>query len=1195
MSVQFILGRSGTGKTSYCIKAVIDALLEPSSSSATGNQPLILLVPEQASYQAERAILGDKRVLGYSRLNVLSFNRLQFLLLGKNTARPELSRIGQQMLVHKTLRDNKSKLKVLWPSANRPGLGRQMAQTVAELHREAKTPEDIVNLLGELQKNERNNLTASKFADISLVLKEYLEFIKGKFIDPDVQLTLACRAVAEAEFISGAKLWVDGFASFTASELAILAELLKASEDAQIALCLDPSEVNLPNPDTAKLNPVSLFNPTERTYATLIDIIKKCRLQLAKPIIFREPVRFSRCRQLAHIERNLFDPEPTKIKAGDNIRIVSAPNARAEVQFVARQILQLVKEGACPVRKSGNGKDTAGKGKISNGACRYRDIAVIASDLDYYQHYIRAYFADYNLPFFIDKRKSLNQHPVIQLICSALQVVTDGFSSSDIFAYLKSGLVPGLPIDDFRLTIDELKSKIEDRKSEISVDLLENYCLAFGISGADWQSGKDWHFAREQNHHFDEQRVNQIRQKVSVPLLKLRDGLCPDSHAKKISGRQFTQIIFDFLDSLRVGKRIAEWTEEAVEQKNYAAVDEHRQFYERLVGIFDELVEVFSGQQVQCSDFVAIINSAFSQLELAFIPPTLDQVLVGSIERSRHPDLKAVFLIGATQRQFPAPITYKGILTDDDRNAAESADFSLAATTSQALAERQYLAYIAFTRPSQLLCVTYPLADDKGSPTVRSQFVTDLESLFENLYEESITTEQVPIDDVHNEIELAELLCDRLGKDTSRGSSDASHRQLGRLLDGIYADERLANIGSTVKMAINYDNLAKLDKDVVEKLFGRQIESSATKLSTFAACPYQYFARYILELEERKEFKLRPLDIGDFYHRVLDGLLKQLNSAKKDFATIENKELLEILSGQIAELVQTDSFISNFKRHSPHNAYIIDSVSEILEDCVPAIAQMVRVGSFKPTMSEVSFGKTGEGLGEYKLGLSNNRLLALRGKIDRFDVAEANGEKIAVVFDYKRKEKSFSWSEFYYGLNMQLPIYILAVRNATRSKAKNATGAFYMPVEVSPAKTTLGELLKKTSGFDYKAKGIFNGKFALQLDRTASKDSEFYNFFVTKDGKPYGYYSNRAALKPDDFEKMLKFSEGKIIELAERIVSGEIDVKPYRLSGKSPCSYCEYKSLCRFDWQINNYNSLESLEKTEILEKMGTVDGWKED
>ncbi|NQT00610.1 MAG: exodeoxyribonuclease V subunit gamma [Planctomycetes bacterium] len=801
------------------------------------------------------------------------------------------------------------------------------------------------------------------------------------------------------------------------------------------------------------------------------------------------------------------------------------------------------------------------------------DIAVIASDIDNYQHYVRAYFDDYGIPFFIDKRKPLNQHPVVQLICSALQAVTGGFSHSDIFACFKTDLVPVQRYD---------------------IDLLENYCIAFGITGGDWLQRKQWNFAGRDKEDFDQQRINQIRLKAVEPLLKLRDGLCPvGNQAKMLTAPEFTEAIFTFLDELKVTETIGSWIEQADKNEDGVTADEHQQFYNKLVDIFDELVEVFAGRAMTAADFFAIINSAFSQLTLAFIPPALDQVLVGSIERSRHPDLKAVFLIGATQRQFPVPLATGIILTEDDRSVAESADFQLAPALSQTLADRQYLAYIAFTRPSEFLCITYPSVDDKGGAVPRSQFIDNLESLFENLNEESIANERIDIEQVNSETELADLLCTQLGRDTfSLQTSD--NESPGELLEDIYSDDQFAELGSNVLSAINYDNRARLNSDVVAELFGRQIQSSATRLTTFAACPYQYFARYTLRLEERKEFKFEPLDLGAFYHNVLDALLKTLNEQKKDFATIENEELLKILKEQAEQVIQANSFISNFRRRSPHNAYIISSAADVLEDFVLAVGQMVRAGSFRPSLSEISFGRAKdalETLGKYELALPDDRSVSLNGKIDRLDIADVDGENIALVFDYKRSvnRAKFGWSEFCHGLEIQLPLYMLAVRNAAGSKIKNIAGAFYMPVEVSPEKTTLDEIPKKTEKYAYKAKGIFNGELFRQLDNSDS--NSFYNFFVTKKGDQYGRKNTSGALEPVDFEKLLKFAEKKIIESAGQILSGRIDVRPYRLGGKSPCSYCKYNSVCRFDWQINDYKPLISLGKRQVLEMMEVVNG----
>jgi ATP-dependent helicase/nuclease subunit B len=1126
MAVRFILGRSGSGKTSYCIKALVDALLEPD-----GANPLILLVPEQASFQAERAIFADKRIAGYSRLHILSFDRLQFLLFGKNTARPELSRIGRVMAIHKVLRENSENLKIFDSSSSRIGLAAQMAQTITELQQYAESAEQIDRLLANLQENSPNSLTAMKFADIDVIRRRYAQFIEGKFIDPDIQFNRLRHTASQADFIKGASLWVDGFAGFTTSELAMLGELLKASSQAHIALCLDPAEINLTSPRIEDIDPAALFNPIQRTYAELVGIIKANKLKLVDPIILKKPLRFSQCLSLEHIERNVFKDPPAKLTAADDVRILSAVNKRAEVAFVAEEIQRLV--------------------KTKN--LRYRDIAAIASDIESYQHYVKVCFDDYKIPFFIDRRKALTQHPVVNLLCSALQVVSNDFHHSDIFAYLKNDLVP-----------------IE----RADVDLLENYCLAFGVNPAEWQSEKDWQFSDPQKDIFDSQRINEIRRKAVAPLLDLRDKL----RMGNIDAAGFTRIIFDFLNRLGIREKVSEWIEQAIEQNDFTTVDEHQQFYSRFVDVFDELVEVFGTDKLSCEDYSSIINCAFSQLTLRFIPPSLDEVLVGSIERSRHPDLKAVFLIGATHREFPTPVNYDAILTDDDRLAAQSANFPLTAGTRQTLAQRQYLAYIAFTRPSQFLYVTYPLSDDAGSDMVRSQFVDNLQSLFEDLNEESVADGSMDVASVSNESELAELLAANLGKDGRNVALADS--QLEPLLNSIGADEQLGRLGETVRFALDYDNFARLDKAVVSSLFKKRIDSSATKLSTFAACPYKYFAKYILELEPREEFKLEPLDIGRFYHLVLDKMLKRLNAMKKNFSDVDDRHLQRILSDCVSLVLQEDKFISNFANRRAHNRYIIESACAALENCVTAIAQIVRAGQFRPVESEFQFEK-------YEIPLAEGNTLVLSGKIDRLDIAKIGDKRIAAVFDYKRRPKSYSWQAFYYGLDMQLAIYMLAVRHAASKFAvEDVAGAFYMPVETEIKSADLDEITKEK--FSYKAKGIFNGQYFQQLDREAiSAGTKFYNFRVTKEGQPYSDYGRSGALRPDDFEKVMQFTQNKILQMSEEIISGKINVWPYRIGTEVACSKCEYKSVCRFDWQINEYHKLSPIGKTGVLESIG--------
>jgi len=454
--------------------------------------------------------------------------------------------------------------------------------------------------------------------------------------------------------------------------MALLMELLKTVDQAYMALCLDPADVELgPSVASGIRNPQSeignsgaragLFEPTARTYRDMLERLAEAKVKVVKPLILSQVPRFRDCPALAHVEQNIFRLGASKAKAGGDIRLVAAPSLRLEIQSVARQILGLVKE----------------KGY------RYRDIAVVASDLSRYEQYVRAYFEDYGVPFFIDKRKPLNQHPVVELICAALQAVTKGLAYADVFAYLKTDLVP---------------------MNRSQIDTLENYCLAFGVDGRDWADREPWRFQGQDDEEFDEDEINRIRGEAIGPLLELRQALCPDGDLqKRLTSGEFTRVIFAFLDRLHVRKTVNQWVAEAHEGGDLTTADEHRQFFDTFVDIFDALVEIFERQEMTAQDYFGLLASAFSQMTLAFIPPKLDQVLVGSIERSRHPNLKAIFLLGATQKQFPIPLASSGVLTDDDRDAAQAAEFHIAPSSTQSLTDRQYLAYIAFTRPSQFM------------------------------------------------------------------------------------------------------------------------------------------------------------------------------------------------------------------------------------------------------------------------------------------------------------------------------------------------------------------------------------------------------------------------------------------------------------------------------------------------------------
>lgn len=1111
MPIQFILGRSGTGKSTLCTAQITDALLNSPSS----DKPLILLVPEQATYQAERSILSDPHIKGFSRLQILSFDRLNFLLRNRFSQSCQISRIAQQMLISSLLSDNSAEMSVFKNSAAQPGLADKITNIIIEMHNYLKDPEDIEKLIVELKKDPNSQLTTHKLSDIKLIYQKYLEFLKtNQLINPDYQLTAAIKNISSANFLKNAKLWVDGFADFTLQELTVLTEVLKHVDSAKIALCLDPDNIDLDTGLLKNIDYLNLFNPTEQTYFRLIEYItKQLKLQIEKSVILKQTHRFKNSPVLAHIEKNIFNYNAAKIGTDNSVRIIPLNDHRAEAEYVAAEIQKLIRQKNY----------------------RFRNIAVVASDIDQYRHFIQACFTDNNIPFFIDRRTPLQQHPLLELITSAFDTVLNDFSTKDILAFLKTDL----------LDIDRT-----------DVDTLENYCLAFGIKNSDWKNPDFWNFSSKKPDTYDHQQIDNIRRLATKPLFELHNKL----NTENLTVENFTDILFNFLESLNIPQKL-----EATDD----AQNTNKQFYQQLTDILTQAALVFTNKTFIPSKLIQIFYHALDQISLAFIPPTIDQVLVGSIERSRHPNLKAVFLIGASQKSFPIPISSDSILTESDRKMLDAKDFQLARPASTQLIDRQYLAYIAFTRPSEHLYITYPLTDDKGSQIQPSQFISSLENLFTSLttYNSQLTT-----DKIYTESQLTDFLCENLGKD------NLNKPRQTKLLKDLRSEKKLKHITDITNSALNYSNTASLDKDFISQNLKNSFNTSASRLTSFASCSFQYFAKYTLKLDLRQIMQFQAIDIGTFYHNILDQFIKTAVKDNIDLATIPEDRLLKLLSDTIEQILKTDKQIQNILTHSAHNAYIINTAYDILSDTVKAIAQLLKASDFKPMRTEQPFGfDNKESQPVYKFNITDNVAVNLRGYIDRLDIAKIDNQTLALVFDYKLTSRNFSFSKFYHGLDLQMPLYLLVLKNNDYIPA----GAFYFPTKINT--------VEDSDKFQFKAKGIFNADYVQNIDKqTTSNYSPYYNFSYTKNEGLLGRYNTSGILKPEHFDLLLNFAQHKIKQLCTEIINGSIAINPYRLNNYSPCSNCDYRSLCRFDWHYNDYNFLESDDKQTTLEKMET-------
>ena len=1164
--IQFILGRSGTGKTQRCIDEICQALITPIGSPPAkreypdlsgearrakteggrglqGASSLVLLVPEQATYQAERAILSHPEIKGFSRLHVLSFNRLQFRLQGGRGGMAEISRTGKQMILHKILLELSDRLTLYKGDVQRMGLAAKLSDLLTELQHADCTPKQIRALADALAAKPGQELAAAKWADIAAVFEAYEAFFasaESRFKNPDVELTHAKKMVASAPFLRGARLWVDGFSGFSVQERDLLVEMLKVCQDASIALCLDPATLDLANDDEDKLDECSLFASTEQTYCQLLRIVRGCKLKLNEPVILDQPFRFSDAPALAALEANFISDKPAKpVPADSALQIAACGHVRAEALWVAGQIRSLVKDGGC----------------------RYREIAVVVPDMDAYQHYIESAFNQYELPYFLDRPRRMKTHPLTELIGSALQAVQGGFESSDVLSFLRSPLMPVL----------------FDR-----IDALGNYCLAFDVQGGEWLQKPAWCFASDtEKPRYDEPAMDALRRELIAPLRTLQEAL---SVQETISAGQFTQAVWQLLQTLKVQEVLAKWAAEDATDQRFG----HRQIFAAMVELMDELCAVFEGVEMPASAWGSIFTDALAAGTIKLIPPTLDQVLVGSIERSRHPDIKAIFLIGATQKQFPVPVMGETLLTEQDYQLAAGGALELANPYDMSLTHRPYLAYIALTRASKRVALSYPLLDEKGSAVVPWSGIEQLTAMFTDVAVQFPQGSIQDASDIQTPHQLGLWLSGHLGKDrgsviseqSAINSQEVGAGVLDRMAD--CGDPAMNDIAALVRKSLDYDNAAAMAPGMAEKIFTFPMTMSVTRLGTFAKCPYQYFAKYTLGLEKRQQLRFEPMDVGKFYHEVLEAVFKALKKQNKDWGDLDTNALAALCDSESEKVLATNTLLVNFMRKRSHHRYIIESAREVLRLFVPMLGQLSRASRFKQTEAELKFGFD-ESL-RLVLPLDDKRQIHFRGLIDRLDVANIEGKPAAIVFDYKSGGKKIDFAGMLYGLDLQLPVYLLAMGHQKMTPA----GAFFLPIDSGTSSAALSGLDAIEAGFN-KARGLFDGSFFDAIDTEAASSggwSGCYNFYVNKDGEPYSYYNSSGALKPDDFQSLLDYTEQCIKKLIMDLAAGCIAITPYRIGTQSPCSWCDYRPLCRFDWQINDYNILDNVNKELALEKM---------
>ncbi|SKA89872.1 DNA helicase/exodeoxyribonuclease V, subunit B [Clostridium sp. USBA 49] len=1141
MSLRFIFGRAGSGKSRFCLENIKKSVLDNKD-----DKKIIYLVPEQFTFQADKNLvytLGEK---GIHKVQVLSFTRMAQVVLAEvgGITRLHMKSSGRNMLIYKILDEVKDKLKVFSRASKQQGFVDIMSDIISEFKRYNINPEELDIVLTQLNDNE---VLKDKIQDISLIFQKFEEYLHKNYIDTEDELMLLVEKLKETSIYDGAEIWIDEFSTFTPLQYNVIEQLFLKCKRVNITLTTD-CLINGGNADNT-----DVFMPIKNTENKLVNIAAKNNIPYEKPICLDEetPFRFKESKEIAHLEKYFFKfPYNIYSENTKDVSIFRGLNMYSEIRNTASNIIRLVRDENL----------------------RFKDIAVVTRDLGNYEKLVEAIFTEYNIPYFIDKRRDINSNPLIILLNSVMEIFTKNWSYESVFRYLKTGL-------------------IDIEREEI--DIIENYVLSNGIRGKKWFED-EWNYSFEYNFNNIEkeeesfQRINDIKNKIANPLIKLQNKVKGKNKVKEICTN-----IYEFLVEIKAGEKIENFVLKFEREKQLDLANEYSQVWNVVMDLLSQLVEVLGEEEVKLEEFIKIMRIGINEYDVGVIPASLDEVLVGDIERVKSHEVSAIFIIGVNDGIFPRISDKEGILNDKDRENLKNLGIEIAGDTKSQAFEEQFLIYRALTIGGKYLRISYPIADFEGKSMRPSIIISRMKKIFPKIKEESdiikgnsdeeTLREIVGESSTFNEL-IAAIKEETEGKEINPIWWDAYRWYL--------KDEKWRERCKRAFSGLSYKNqVSKVDSNKIKKLYGYPLKLSVSRLERYAQCPFAYYIQYGLKAQERKIYDFSMPDLGTFLHEVLDEFANVLDKEAVTFRDVDEKFTQEAITQIVEEKINGKTgYILN---SSPRYKYISNKLKRVLVKSVNIISEHVKRSKFNPVGHEVSF----ESKGDYPpidIILPSGDKIELIGRIDRVDELETENGIYIRIIDYKSGNKAFKLSDVYYGLQLQLLIYLDAIISNKEKYIEKGVipgGIFYFKIDDPIVKVdgnSNEDEIKKAILRELKMKGILLKDIEIikAMDLTITETKEGYSLIiparVTQKSGVVDNHTSSATL--EEFEILRKYARKMVINICEDMLNGNISIKPYKQNKNTPCEYCEFKSICQFDASIkeNKYKYLNEKKNEEI-------------
>lgn len=1133
MGIRFIFGRAGSGKSYYCLNQIKKKLTNDK------NNKLIILVPDQYTFQTEKKLLeyvGEKSLL---RAEVLSFKRMATRVFDKCGGRAinVIEDSGKNMLIYKLLKDKGEELKYFNRISKQQGFVGIVSKSITEF-KKYNISEEILKEK-ELEIEDRD--LKEKVSDLASIYETFNESLHKGYIDSEDILSILAKKLNEFHLYNDAEIWVDEFTTFTPQQLEVLKVLAKQCKNVNITLCSD-GEIQFTEGET------DIFDVIKNTENRILKMMQENNISYKEPVNLNKKniYRFRESKELGHIEKYFFN-YPFKIYKSEckDIRLYKANNNYSEIEWVAQDILKLVRD----------------KGY------RYKDIAVVCREIDSYDKITSVIFNEYNIPYFLDKKREILSNPLVVLIISALEILVTNWSYESVFKYVKSGLIT-------------LETNF--------IDKLENYILANGIKGYKWT--RDLLIYGDEELTQEEIEIFEYMEEIRRPIINLYNKI-----KDNVSIRKYCTALYEFLLEIKafetMDKLLNDFDNKGMQDK----VKEYTQVPSIVIDMLDQAVEVLGDEVVDLKTFSKILVSGFEEKEIGVIPMSLDQVNIGDIARIKGRDVKALYIVGANDGVLPSANKDEGILSDEDRIELKSMGIELASDTRSRVFEEQFMVYTALTIPSNYLMITYPMADFDGKSLRPSIIIPRLKKILPRLNEESeIFNSNLSYDKYYNitaPVPTFNELIEALRREYEKEEIEPYWIETFKWFE---KNEEFKDRTKIIFNGLNYTNLVeKIPREKMKKLYSNdngRLMFSVSRIEKYAQCPFGYYVQYGLKAKDRKVYEFTAPDLGSFMHDILDQFTNKIRKENILWGDLTKDKCAEIVNELVNSKLksETNSILNSNKKYK----YFSERFKKTITKSVTVISEQMRKGEFDIFKSEFDFGDFKDS-DPIKLELPSKEIVYLKGRVDRIDKVDLNGETYIRIVDYKSGSKSFDLNELYYGLQIQLLVYLDAILKNSKKILKTQCmpgGILYFKIDnpIIKSKKALTdeeiqvEVLKKLKMDGLLLKNV-------ELVKSMDRDMETYSLIIPATFKKDGdFTSTSSVVTESQFELLRKYVNDKMIEICEEMLSGEVKIEPCKSSKVTYCDYCDYSSICQFDTSIkdNKYKIISKKKKDDLWDAM---------